>query len=367
MAITVDIQAPAPWLDEEWNRFVERHRHGHLLQSCQWAQFKSHHAWSACRVVARQDSDLVAGAQVLFRRVGPVSVAYVPKGPVVDWDNPTLVGAVVDGLHAICRRRGAIFLRVEPDLPHNPDLAQRLVALKFHFAGKVQPLSTLHLDIDRDPDEILAGMKPKTRYNIRLAERKGVQVREGSEADVSVFYRLSQITSLRDDFPIHAEAYYRDAYRIFVPSDMARLLLAEYNGEVIAGLMVFAFGATAWYMYGASSNRYRNLMPNHLLQWRAIQWARARGCKVYDFWGIPDEIGQNPDLAALASQRSDGLWGVYRFKEGFGGRVVRYMGAYDFAYVPLVYAAGTTLWPRLRHFLYRLRRQRLPESEVSVE
>lgn len=366
MAITVDVQAPAPWLDEEWNRFVERHRHGHLLQSCQWAQFKSHHAWSACRVIARDDGQIAAGAQVLFRRVGPVSVAYVPKGPVVDWDDPGLVAAVVGGLHAICRRQRTVFLRLEPDLPHDPGLARQLAAMKFRHAGKVQPLSTLHLDIDRDPDEILAGMKPKTRYNIRLAERKGVQVREGTEAEVATFYRLSQITSLRDDFPIHAETYYRDAYRIFVPSDMARLLLAEYNGEVIAGLMVFAFGTTAWYMYGASSNRYRNLMPNHLLQWRAIQWARARGCKVYDFWGIPDEIGQDPALAELASQRSDGLWGVYRFKEGFGGRVVRYLGAYDYAYVPPVYAAGMTLWPRLRYFLYRLRRQRLPESDVSV-
>lgn len=367
MAITVDVQAPAPWLDEEWNRFVERHPHGHLLQSCQWAQFKSHHAWSACRVIARDGGQIVAGAQVLFRRVGPVAAAYVPKGPVVEWDNAAQAAAVMDGLHAVCRRRRAIFLRVEPDLPHSPDLAQLLTAMKFRFAGKVQPLSTLHLDIDRDPDEILARMKPKTRYNIRLAERKGVQVREGTEADVSAFYRLSQITSLRDDFPIHAETYYRDAYRIFVPSDMARLLLAEYDGEVIAGLMVFAFGATAWYMYGASSNRHRNMMPNHLLQWRAIRWARARGCKVYDFWGIPDEIGQNPDLAAFASERSDGLWGVYRFKEGFGGRVVRYMGAYDFAYVPPVYVAGMVLWPRLRLFAYRLRRQRPTESDVSVE
>lgn len=367
MAISTEIQAPAPWLDEEWNRFVECHRHGHLLQSCQWAQFKSHHAWSACRVIVRHNGQIAAGAQVLFRRVGFASVAYVPKGPVVDWEDADLVAAVMGGLHAICRRRRAIFLRMEPDLPYDPHLAHLLAAMKFRHAGKVQPLSTLHLDISRDPEEILAGMKPKTRYNIRLAERKGVQVREGTEADVGVFYRLSQITSLRDGFPIHAEAYYQDAYRIFVAADMVRLLLAEYNGEVIAGLMVFAFGPTAWYMYGASSNRYRNLMPNHLLQWRAIQWARSRGCTVYDFWGIPDEIGQDPTLTALAAQRSDGLWGVYRFKEGFGGRVVRYMGAYDYAYVPPVYAAGTTLWPTLRLWLYRLRRKRLPESDVSVE
>jgi len=209
-------------------------------------------------------------------------------------------------------------------------------------------------------------MKPKTRYNIRLAERKGVTVREGTEEDVQTFYRLSQVTSLRDDFPIHKEQYYLDAYRTFVPAGLARLFMAEYGGEPLAGLMAFAFGRTAWYMYGASSNRQRNLMPNHLLQWSAIQWAKARGCETYDFWGIPDEIGLDPSQADVAHERSDGLWGVYRFKEGFGGSIVRYLGAYDCVYWKPVYALGMTVLPKLREALYRLRRAPAPDSEVDV-
>jgi peptidoglycan pentaglycine glycine transferase (the first glycine) len=366
MAPTVEIQAQAPWLDQEWNQFALSHPHGHLLQSCQWAQFKSRHAWSVSRVLIRDGGQIAAGAQVLFRKVGFAAAAYTPKGPVVDWGNPSLVRALLEGLQRLCRQQRAVFLRVEPDLPDDPRLVQSLVGLGFRFGGKVQPLSTLILDIDHDPEEILTGMKSKTRYNIRLAERKGVRVREASEDEVSVFYRLSQLTSLRDDFPIHAEVYYQDAYRTFVPAGLARLFLAEYEGEALAGLMAFAFGSSAWYMYGASSNRHRNLMPNHLLQWHAIQWAKAQGCRTYDFWGIPDEIGQNPSLDASASDRSDGLWGVYRFKEGFGGRVVRYLGAYDQVYSAIPYALGTQVWPRLRHLIYRLRRRPLPESAVNL-
>jgi len=119
-------------------------------------------------------------------------------------------------------------------------------------------------------------------------------------------------------------------------------------------------------MYGASSNRQRNLMPNHLLQWSAIQWAKARGCETYDFWGIPDEIGLDPSQADVAHERSDGLWGVYRFKEGFGGSIVRYLGAYDCVYWKPVYALGMTVLPKLREALYRLRRAPAPDSEVDV-
>ncbi len=366
MAPNVEIQAQAPLLDEEWNQFALSHPRGHLLQSCEWAQFKSRHAWSASRVVVREGGKIVAGAQVLFRKVSFATAAYVPKGPIVDWQDRPLVRTVIDGLNRLCRQRKAVFVRIEPDLPEDPELAQYLCERGFRFGGKVQPLSTLILDIDRDPDSILAGMKSKTRYNIRLAERKGVRVREASEDEVSIFYRLSQLTSLRDDFPIHTEEYYQDAYRTFVPAGLARLFLAEYEGEALAGLMAFAFGPSAWYMYGASSNRFRNLMPNHLLQWRAIQWARARGCKTYDFWGIPDEIGQDPSLAASTPDRSDGLWGVYRFKEGFGGQAVRYLGAYDCVYWALPYVLGTRTWPWLRNLVFRLRRHSPPDTGAEV-
>lgn len=367
MPAEIEIQGQALAVDEEWNRFLARHPNGHLLQTYQWAQFKQPYGWSASRVLARERGKIVGGAQVLFRDLRFATAAYVPKGPVVDFGRDASVSqSIFEAIHGLCRERRAVFLRIEPDLPDSPALAQRLTALGFRFGGKVQPRSTLILDIRPEFDDILAGMKSKTRYNIRLAERRGITVREASEGDLSTFYRLSVITSARDDFPIHEERYYRHAYRIFVPAGMARLFLAEYEGEPLGGLMVFAFGNTAWYMYGASSNRHRNLMPNHLLQWCAIRWAKSRGCEQYDFWGIPDQVGEDPAAGDEASERSDGLWGVYRFKAGFGGEAVRYLGAYDYVYSPAVYLLGTRVWPRVRAALYRLRRHPLPRSDVDV-
>jgi lipid II:glycine glycyltransferase (peptidoglycan interpeptide bridge formation enzyme) len=180
-------------------------------------------------------------------------------------------------------------------------------------------------------------MKQKTRYNVRLAGRKGVTVRPGDEGDLPAFYRLMETTAQRDGFGIHTQAYYEAAHRLFVPSGQGNLLLAEYDGQLLAGLVVLAaaHGRAACYMYGASSDAHRNLMPTYLLQWEAMLWAREQGCRVYDLWGVPDE---NEDrLEAEFKGRSDGLWGVYRFKRGFGGRLARSIGAWDLVYSPLRY------------------------------
>jgi lipid II:glycine glycyltransferase (peptidoglycan interpeptide bridge formation enzyme) len=166
-------------------------------------------------------------------------------------------------------------------------------------------------------------------------------VRQGGEADLPTFYTLSQLTAARDGFGTHSLAYYRAAFDLFGPEQVA-LLLAEFEGEALAGLMVFCQGQDAYYFYGASSNNQRHLMPAYLLQWAAMRWAKARGCTRYDLWGIPH--APTATLEAEFEQRSDGLWGVYRFKRGFGGAVVHSPGAFDFVYHPLLYR------------LYRLRR-----------
>jgi len=139
------------------------------------------------------------------------------------------------------------------------------------------------------------------------------------------------LTGKRDTFPIYSKEYYEAIYRLFVPAGLARLFLASYRGEVLAGLMAFALGRRAWYLYGASSNEHRDRMPNYLLQWEAIRWAKEKGCLTYDLWGIPDEDQDALERGFL--KRCDGLWGVYRFKRGFGVRLVRYLGAYDDVYL----------------------------------
>jgi lipid II:glycine glycyltransferase (peptidoglycan interpeptide bridge formation enzyme) len=181
-------------------------------------------------------------------------------------------------------------------------------------------------------------MKPKWRYNIRLSERKGVCVREGRGEDLATFYDLLQVTARRDRFEIHSLGYYRAAFDLLVP-DRARLLIAEFEGEPLAAIFVSALGEEAIYLYGASGNSHRELMPNHALHWAAMQWARARGCTRYDLWGIGEENAVQ-SVPESASARAALPAGLYQFKQGFGGSIVRYISAYD------------AILSRARHALY---------------
>jgi len=324
----------------DWNSFVMASTTGHVLQSSQWGRLKENFGWQATRVVIEGPEQWLAGAQVLFRPLplGLRTIAYVPKGPITDWADEEVTQALFAALHRLCRQRRAIFLKIEPDCVEDLALARQLTRLGFRASPQsVQPRCTSVLDLSPDPDGILAGMKSKTRYNIRLAGRKGVTVREGMPEDLPVFYRLMQLTGQRDGFGVHSEAYYRLAYQLFVPHGLAKLFLATLadTDQVLAGIMTFALGQRAWYMYGASSDEHRNLMPSYLLQWEAVRWARERGCQTYDLWGIPDE--EETVLERDFLKRSDGLWGVYRFKRGFGGQVVHYLGAYDYVYSPSLY------------------------------
>ena len=192
----------------------------------------------------------------------------------------------------------------------------------------LQPRRTIVLDLHGDEEEILSRMKQKTRYNIRLAARKEVAV-EASD-DLETFARLIEVTGERDAFGVHTPDYYRRAYELFHPSGTCQLFLASYQGQPLAGLMVFAVGDRAWYLYGASNNQQRNRMPTYLIQWEAIRWAKEKGCTSYDLWGVPDY--PEDGLEENFSNRSDGLWGVYRFKRGFGGELLRACSAWDKVY-----------------------------------
>lgn len=338
-----------PGEQEAWDRLVSSAPGGHLLQSWAWGELKARFGWSVQRIAVGE-----ACAQVLYRPIpgGLGTIAYVPKGPLVNYDDPGSVEALIDAIHPFARERRAICLKIEPDVEDDPLLSSRLQALGFRPSPQpIQPRRTILVDLGPEPEQILANMKPKTRYNVRLAARKNVKVRPGHEVDLPVFYRLMETTAQRDGFGIHTEAYYHMAHQLFVPPGRACLLLAEYEGQLLAGLVAFALetdhGGTACYMYGASSDQYRNLMPTYLLQWEAMLWARDKGCRTYDLWGVPDRDEQV--LEAEFAQRSDGLWGVYRFKRGFGGRLVRTTGAWDLVYAPLryrLYAAAVNLRDR---------------------
>jgi lipid II:glycine glycyltransferase (peptidoglycan interpeptide bridge formation enzyme) len=322
--------APGP---AEWDAFLAARPEAHILQTSAWGELKSRFGWSAERIALARGEHIVAGALVLFRRL-PLqlgALAYIPKGPIVDPGDSELAAALMTGLDRLCRKRRAVLLKIEPDAPYAAPFARLGFRPSPHT---IQPRRTILVDLASSEQDMLAAMHPKTRYNIRLAERKGVTVREAARSDLPVFDALMQATGARGGFASHAPAYYQVAFELFVPA-RARLFVAEVDAQIVAGLFAFAHGERAWYFYGASGDAHRDKMPNHALQWRAMRWARSIGCRAYDLWGIPDE-----DEATLEAQylsRGDGLWGVYRFKRGFGGRVACFAGALDRAYNPVIY------------------------------
>jgi lipid II:glycine glycyltransferase (peptidoglycan interpeptide bridge formation enzyme) len=325
-------------LDEAtWDRFVASDPEGHLLQTWGWGALKGAFGWSPLRVAVEQDGALLAGAQVLYRRFGPLALGYIPKGPVLPSRDAQALELLWRAIRQRSRRLRAVALKVEPEWrDDDPGRHAWLRGQGFcPSANTIQPRRTILLDLRPKEDEILARMKSKWRYNIRLSERRGVTVRQVGREGLPAFYDLMRITGERDGFGVHSYAYYEKALELFQPQGRAALLMAYYEGEPLAGLMPYAFNGQAWYMYGASSNRRRELMPNHQLQWRAMQWARAQGCTQYDLWGIADE---DPDAATAD------LGGVQRFKEGFGGQVVRYVGAYDLAYARLLHRLLERAW-----------------------
>jgi peptidoglycan pentaglycine glycine transferase (the first glycine) len=335
-----------------WDAFLAFHPNAHLLQTSQWGQLKAAFGWDFAQVIAGN-----CGAQILFRKL-PLgfTIAYIPKGPVFvqdfrssgqlrksasvsgenDWEK------LLSDVDAVCRKRRALALKVEPDQWAEPMYG--IVPPGFlPSPHTIQPPRTIILDISGTEDQILARMKQKTRYNIRLAEKKGIVIRPSS--DLHTWDVLMQQTGERDAFGVHSRDYFQKAYNLFHPTDACELLLAEFEGEPLAAIMVFARGNRAWYFYGASSNAHREKMPTYLLQWEGIRWAREKGCTEYDLWGVPDE-----DEAALEAgfmDRANGLWGVYRFKRGFGGELKRAAGPWDRVYTPLLY----------RLYQWRVRRQ----------
>ncbi len=298
----------------------------HLLQLPEWAIFKGFFGWKSSLIQSES-----AAAQILFKTL-PMgySIAYIPKGPLgTDWKS---LWPLVD---EECQRWKAVFLQVEPDLSL-PVSEEVLTQFSDNFTVEektIQPRRTVVISLEPSEEELLAGMKQKTRYNTRLAAKKGVSVQLST--DVKGFYDMILTTGNRDGFAVHSLDYYQKAYDIFAPKGKCALLRASHQEKDLAYLMLFLSGKRAWYFYGASDNSQRNLMSTYLLQWEAMRWAKENGALEYDLWGIPD--ADESVLESEFTKRSDGLWGVYRFKRGFGGEVVRTSPAFVRVYHPLLY------------------------------
>jgi serine/alanine adding enzyme len=334
-----------------WDAFVAAHPDGHLLQSSRWGALKGRFGWKPHLRAVVAGETIQAGALALEKQRLALSALYVPRGPLFSGD-PSIDALLLDDLIRLGRRRRAVFVRIEPDIteqdPRAATLHSFLLARALQPTPPIQPRSTIHLDLTPEPERLLAGMSKGHRADIKRALREGVEVREGDpSADLDAFYAIMQATSARAGFAIHSHAYYAAVLELF--GDAARLWLAEYRGAPVATAITAVWGAMALYLYSGSTTDGLQCGAQHAIQWCAIQWARARGAARYDFWGIPDAIGQaarTSDPAARArleaAAQHDPLYGVYRFKKGFGGITTRYLPAYDQVGMPLLYA----LWRR---------------------
>jgi len=332
----------------KWNEFVASSPNSSILQSYEWGEVKACFGWQPLRIALEDNGRIIAGLAILKRELPLIrhSLLYAPRGPIVDFANKELLHNLFEVVEKEAERNHAIALKIDPEVMEIENIAlANIKALGFEKAGKqVQPRATYLLDIDREPEELIKEFEEKTRYNIRLAEKKGVTVAEDpSEKGITAFYDLYKVTAARDKFLVHPVSYYRKIREILYPANMGTTFIAYYEGAPVAAVVILAFGKKIWYMYGASASAYRNVMPNHLLHWEVIKWARAKGYKEYDLWGIP----VNP-------QPGHPLYGVFRFKKGFKGKLVKYIGAYNFTYSPLLFHLfehGISWWQNARSLI----------------
>jgi len=337
-----------------WREFVAHTPAGDVLQCMEWGEVKAHTGWVPVSLAVTDGPAIVAGALVL-KRPAPLgrSILYCPRGPVVDFANAAAFDCLVDGLGQLAREHRAVLVKVDPPVSGD-DAAAGLRRAGFRPApiegrgfGGTQPRAVMKTAPLEDDETLLGRFKPKTRYNIRLAEKKGVIVTgDTTRDDLQAFHALLLETAERDGFHVRGLHYYETLWDCLVERGLARLFLATYQSRPISGAIDFILGDHCWYVYGASSNELRHLMPNHLLQWTMMRWARDSGCRVYDFRGVAlDRPGTEGPLEGLA-----------RFKAGFAAEYVEYLGEWDLPLSPMLYGAFTLLEPMLRRVRLRLRR-----------
>jgi lipid II:glycine glycyltransferase (peptidoglycan interpeptide bridge formation enzyme) len=322
----------------QWDALVLRQPDASFLQSSVWGRFKQHFGWAPVWLcLSGFNAACPPVAQVLFKRIPrtPYTMGYIPRGPLLAFDDTEALTAMAEALDRLAHRYRALALLWELGSPAEQVAPSDLLQLGLRPAAPIQTPATRIIDLRPDTAAIQAQQKSKWRANTRLAIKHGVRIRAAeSEADFARWYVLHQETGVRDGFVVRDASYYRRFWLDQQQSGDTVLLLAEHEGTLLAGIMVHRFGPEATYLYGAFSYETRNLMPNHLLQWEAMLWAKRRGAARYDLFGIAGSDDPEEPLA-----------GVTRFKAGFGGSVVRYAGAFERVYRPVLYE----LAQRARH------------------
>lgn len=316
----------------EYEAFMKSSPLGNFMQSIEWSRVKRGYGWRCEAVLSRNFDETLAGTVLVLIKKFPFplkSFLYAPWGPVCDLRNETVLRDLLSGVWKLAGKYRAWLFKacplVEEDdgetieilkqagLSHTPCLPDtKIIQCRNNYILPIR---------GRSAEEIFASFKSKWRYNIRLAKKKGVTCGIYGADRLNDFYRLLQETSLRDGFTIRSKEYF--ATMLEKLGEHCRLYLCYYNGQALSGAVTVQYGGRTCYVYGASTALHREVMPNYLMQWEMIQWAVESGCHTYDFMGIPhwyDETHPN--------------YGVYRFKQGFNGRVAVYAGEFSIVFSP---------------------------------
>ena len=336
---------------EGWDAFVAGHPAGHLMQSRAWARARQDTGWRPFFLRMEDTTGLRATALCLCRAIPGTGLGllYIPRGPVLDYGDPRLVEALGRALWQLARDQGALSVLTDPAVPEDREEAHAaLEQIGFRREEKhglfriLQPRWVMRIPVDRygGPEGLLAALPPKTRYNIGLAQRKGVVVTPRIDLDACrIFHRLLWSAGRRKGYPVRGLAFHEALWRRCIQPGLGEYLFAEREGRLLAAIQVLRFGPRAWYMYGASTEEDRNLMPSYLLQWEGICRAWAAGCRCYDMRGVH----------SATPKPADPEYGLYDFKRKFRAEMVCFLGEYVLAVRPGAYAA----WRRLEAAIQR--------------
>lgn len=317
--------------EEEYTRFLESNERCNFQQSLEWAKVKT--SWKREVILAEDSSKKIIGSLMVWIRKIPIfgNIMYSARGPVCDIHNIEVLKQLTEGAKLLAKKYNAIVLRIEPDIKSD-DTSFRNIMLELgysikddakNFREEIQPRYVFRLDTkDKTEDEIFKNFHSKTRYNIRLATKKGVTIKDGTKEDLKDFHKIMVTTGIRDGFITRPLEYFERMYDCLGPEHM-KILMAYYDGKPISGVIPIMYGNKTWYLYGASSNEHRNLMPNYLLQWEMIKIAISRKSDIYDLRGVPG-IADNSN-------------GLFRFKKGFGAEYTEFIGEVYIPFKPLTY------------------------------
>ena len=344
----------------EFEQFNRNHPRGHFMQSAEWAALKND--WKREVVVTRNgDGSICGGISILVRKIPmtPYTLMYAPRGPIFDEDDSAAFADIVNGARRLAKQHRSVCLRMDPDIRAGYEpFKKALESMKLKVKGgknfeTTQPRFVYRMDIKgKTEDEVMANFTSKTRYNVRVAIKNGVETRivNGDPEAIAQFHALMKVTGERDGFICRSKEYFERLLKSL--GEDARLYAAYYNGEMIAGTLAIRYADKVWYLYGASSNKERNRMPNYLLQWDMIRWAIESGVSVYDFRGVSGDMDE-----------SNPLYGLYRFKRGFNGELVEFVGEIDavfkrFGYAFTEFGTRTFKHMRKRRFLAKTKDKR---------